>query len=109
MEKHRTDLARAALDPSISEVRIAAAIDALSGNVKENVRESYISEKDARKYLGNMTRTSIYRFRKMGLKSYTTGGRVLYKQSDLDEFVNERTNHMNKVNQEENKDGGNMK
>jgi len=108
MVKHRTDLARAALDPSISEVRIAAAINALSGNDKGNVRESYISEKDARKYLGNITRTSIYRFRKKGLRSYSTGGRVLYKKSDLDEFVNDRTNLLNRVNQEANKDGGNM-
>lgn len=109
MKKDRELLIKAALD-AMSATRIAAAIDALSGNDKGDVRESYISEKEARKYIGGITRTSIYRFRKKGLRWYSTGGRVLYKKSDLDEFVNDRTNLMDRVNQEKNKqDGGNMK
>ena len=90
MENYRTDLARAALDPSVSETKIVAAIEALSGNCKKDTHTRYMSEKEACTYLGNIARTSIYRFRKLGLHSYSAGSRVLYKQSDLEDFVNNR-------------------
>ncbi len=47
----------------------------------------FISEKDARKYCGNVSRSTFWHWQKRGLKSYLVGGRRLFLPDDLKAFV----------------------
>lgn len=49
--------------------------------------EGFISEKDARKYCGNVSRSTFWHWQKRGLKSYLVGGRRLFLPDDLKAFV----------------------
>jgi len=86
-----SELARAALDPATPPERIAAALATLKGGNPEHRTEemrSFISENDARRFLGNISRTAIWKLRKRGgLKAYRLGRRVVYAPGDLKRFV----------------------
>jgi hypothetical protein len=45
---------------------------------------------DACKWLGHVSRTSLWRHRRHGLRSVRLGGRVCFRVRDLEEFVNRR-------------------
>lgn len=57
---------------------------------KEMPKESpsgFISEKEARKFCGNVSRSTFWYWQKRGLISYLIGGRRLFLPEDLKAFV----------------------
>ena len=53
---------------------------------KENPA-GFISEKEARKYCGNISRSTFWHWQKRGPRPYPIGGRRLYLPEDLRAFV----------------------
>ena len=85
----RTELARASLDPGVADVKIMAAWEAIKGDEKAPVKNErrFLSNKEARQFLGDVSRTSLWRLVKKGLSVYQLGGRQLFKADDLEKFV----------------------
>lgn len=52
-----------------------------------NVKEGFLSVDAARKYLGGVSRAWLWQARKKGLMSHKIGGRVLFRPTELDDYV----------------------
>ena len=89
MEKTRTELLQKCVDPSTDLSLINDALRILNGvPCKPNgVKEKFLSDMEAREYSGNISRTTLWKWRKQGLKAYGVGSRVLYLPSELDKFI----------------------
>jgi len=47
----------------------------------------FLTEKEACDYCGNISRSTLWHWKRRGLKSYKLGGRCLYSPADLDRFI----------------------
>jgi predicted DNA-binding transcriptional regulator AlpA len=84
----KAQLIQQALLPETSEKQICNALQVLkNGLPKENESHRFLSDTEACQYCGNIARSTLWRWRKQGLKSYQVGGRTLYRISDLDAFI----------------------
>lgn len=92
MEKDRGRLVEMAVDTSVPTCLIERAVGLLTnGNVEiaggDGGTRGFLDEKAARRYAGNISRSSLWLWRRRGLKSYPVGGRRLYRAADIDEFI----------------------
>ena len=88
MTESANGLARVALDPTTPPERVAAALAALRGSAGTGKKETgFFSEKEARDFLGGISRMAVWQLRHRGLKSYRVGRRVLYDPKELHAFV----------------------
>ncbi len=88
MDPKQQQIFEKTLSPGISPEKLDAALAALNGENEHNKGSAgFISEKQARAYLGGISRTNLWRWSKTGLKSYSVNRRKLYKTTDLDSFV----------------------
>jgi hypothetical protein len=81
---------RAAMDEQVPKTRLQQAFTVLMGENLEPPtpgREGFLSDSNACTYLGGISRSSLWRYRGMGLKYHKLCGRVVYKPNELDEFV----------------------
>ena len=64
---------------------LAKALSIIPRTVQASDSGGWLSERAAQKYLGGVSRSTLYRWRRDGLIPYTvTGRRVLYRRDDLD-------------------------
>lgn len=55
--------------------------------IPKDAPAGFVSEKEARKYCGNVSRSTFWHWQKRGLRSYLIGGRRLFMPDDLKSFV----------------------
>ena len=55
--------------------------------VKEKTPAGFLTEKDACDFCGDISRSTLWYWKKNGLKSYKVGGRCLYSPDDLRRFI----------------------
>lgn len=87
MNKDRQSLISIAADPNTKSEQIQKALAVIGSNTKHDDSNRFMSEQDARMYAGNIARSTLYLWRKRGLKSYRIGGRRMYRPSDLEKFI----------------------
>lgn len=89
MNRKITDaVIRAALDAPPESLTMA--LDALQGNASRPAvepRRGLLDIDATRAWLGGISRTTLWRHRRHGLKTIILGGRVLFREQDLIEFV----------------------
>ena len=93
MDTLQTRLIQTALLPDMADERLCAALEVLTSGTSSPPPEParFLSFKDACAYCGHIARSTLHRWRQNGLASYNVGGRVLFKTSDLDAFVEKHT------------------
>lgn len=80
----------AAADPATEAAAIRAALAALEGSESdEDSGKKYLSETEALKYAGGISRGTLWSWRNKGLVSKKVFGRRLYRPMDIDEFIEE--------------------
>ncbi len=55
--------------------------------VKEKTPAGFLTEKEACDFCGDISRSTLWHWKKNGLKSYKVGGRCLYSSDDLRRFI----------------------
>ena len=92
MEHERIELITLATDLNTPIGKIKTATGFLKGEGDEMVSQGntmyrYLDEKEARKYTGNPSRSTFWKWRKMGLKTLRIGGRIVFDPNSLREFI----------------------
>jgi hypothetical protein len=89
MDEIKNALLAKLIDPTTTEDTLRAALKVMNGKTEQVNMEAlrFISGPDACIYAGGITRTTLWRWRKQGLQSYSVGGRRLYRTTDLDKFI----------------------
>jgi hypothetical protein len=86
----REQLIKVAMDEPPNSKNLGAALAVLQGKARPtwvaNV-QGLLDEPAARVWTGSPSRTTFWRWRKQGLRMVKIGGRVFYKPSDLQAFV----------------------
>ena len=55
--------------------------------VVEKTPAGFLTEKEARDFCGNISRSTLWHWKRDGLRFYRVGGRCLYSPKDLNRFV----------------------
>ena len=88
MEKLRADLVQRSVDSQTDISLVRKALQILEdGGIQNLEAKKYLSDREARVYAGNLSRTSLWQWRKKGLTNHPVGGRILYLASDIDNFI----------------------
>lgn len=91
MNTQQQQLIESAMNSKFSSERLQAAIAALNGMPEKSSGAGFISEKQARIYLGSISRTHLWKLSRVGLKSHRLGRRKIFKIEELEEFVMAQT------------------
>jgi len=86
MEIERTKLLELAVSPQTGLSKVKAALGVLVNEPKKDEREGLLDAREAQKYL-RLSRSTLWRLRRQGLPVVKLGGRILFRQKDLDRFV----------------------
>ncbi len=89
MDPLRTNLISLAADLATPYEAVSGAVRFIEGWVPGEIQSQtgFLSDKDARKYAGCISRATLYLWRKRGLRYYEVGGRVLYLPADITDFI----------------------
>lgn len=88
MKNVKEELVISVMTGNFSDEALSNALAILQ--MKEMPKENpagFISEKEARKFCGNVSRSTFWHWQKRGLTSYLIGGRRLFQPEDLKAFV----------------------
>lgn len=55
--------------------------------VKDKTPVGFLTEKEACDFCGNISRSTLWHWKRNGLRSYKVGGRCLYSPDDLKRFI----------------------
>jgi hypothetical protein len=85
----KTEIMKMVLGDNISEEKLNNVIAALTGDetLKSSLHDPFLTEKEACDYSANIVRSTLWNWRKAGLKSYLVGGRRMFRTSDLESFI----------------------
>ncbi len=77
------------LGDDISEEKLNNVLAALTDDEtrKSSLHDPFLTEKEACDYCGNIVRSTLWIWRKGGLKSYLVNGRRMFRASDLEAFI----------------------
>ena len=89
MDTNQRQLVEATLDPRTPAERVKAALRVIEGTDEENAEESgkFLDLKTARKYAGNVSRTTFYRWVQSGLRCYRIRRRLMFRTADIADFI----------------------
>lgn len=87
MEKIRQDLITIAASPATSLFQVQAGLDAIKNGKAQEQISGYLNEMEARKFAGNLSRSTLWNWRRQGLKSKKVNGRRLFDPDDLRKFI----------------------
>lgn len=90
MQKIQSELVRKIFEDGVTEEQLQQALCIFQAKKElqqgmEN--DKFFSEVEARKYSGNVSRSTFWHWKKKGLRSYKIGGRRLYRSEDIKRFV----------------------
>lgn len=85
----RTEIMKMVLGDNISEEKLNNVLAALTEDEtrKNSLHDPFLTEKEACDYCGNIVRSTLWLWRKAGLKSYLVAGRRMFRASDLESFI----------------------
>lgn len=85
----KTKIIKMVLGDDISEEKLNNVIGTLTEDEtrKNSLHDPFLTEKEACDYCGNIVRSTLWLWRKNGLKSYLVNGRRLFRASDLETFI----------------------
>ena len=85
---NKEEIIRKILDPKISERKLIAIEQILKdGDMDVASSSGFLSVKDACKYLGSTSRTTLWHMRNKGLPFFKIGNRVMFSPEDLRSFM----------------------
>jgi hypothetical protein len=89
MENVKEKLLTSVITGKFSDEVLSDALAILQGKTlsPEETPVGFMSEKEARKYCGNVSRSTFWHWQKQGLRSYLVRGRRLFLADDLRAFV----------------------
>ena len=87
----KTEIIKKVLEDNVSEEKLNCVLAALTEDesLKNSLHDPFMTEKEACDYCGNIVRSTLWRWRKIGLKSYLVAGRRMFRASDLEAFIKE--------------------
>lgn len=85
----RNEIIKMVLGDNVSEEKLNSVIAALTDDEtrKSSLHDPFLTEKEACDYCGNIVRSTLWLWRKSGLKSYLVAGRRMFRASDLEAFI----------------------
>ena len=94
MVNPKDELIRMAVDGTTPEGNLKLALQVLKTGQQINPEgsERFISEKDALKFAGGISRVTLFRWRKSGLRSYKVGLRRFFRNADLADYIIQSSN-----------------
>lgn len=85
----KNELIKMAVDGTTPEENLKLALQVLKTGQQMNPErdERFISEKDALVFAGGISRVTLFRWRKSGLRSYKVGLRRFFRKADLTDYI----------------------
>ena len=85
----KTQIMKMVLADDVSEEKLSSALAVLTDDemLKNSLHDPFLTEKEACDYCGNIVRSTLWHWRKAGLKSYMVAGRRMFRASDLESFI----------------------
>ena len=83
-------LMRKLVTEDITDEKLEAAYMVLQGRdakLTEEAPRGFLSVKDAQKYAGGISRSTLWNWVRQGLKTHHVGGRCLFLSKEIDEFI----------------------
>jgi hypothetical protein len=85
---NREMLLKTALEPNVPEEKLELALRILQGrDIRKQEVSGYLSVRDLSKYLGGVSRISLWELRKRGFPYYRLGGRILFKPAEIESWM----------------------
>lgn len=95
MEQEKTRLIELAVSSEIPLERKRNAITMLEGHEvnSDPPPVGFLSEVQCREFLGNISRSTLFKLRKNGLPSIKVNGRRLYRAEDVEAYIKHNFGH----------------